>query len=96
VVTDGGLSLKSCHDNRLHLAEILSGSFARKTKMPNRLQEAEAELRERERVLSEDHGGTAQERQAIADAINGQKMLQRDVVEWQKRQSPGSLKTQPD
>jgi hypothetical protein len=66
------------------------------TKMPNRLQEAEAELRERERVLSEDHGGTAQERQAIADAINGLKMLQRDVVEWQKRQSPGSLKTQPD
>jgi hypothetical protein len=76
-----------------YLAALLETDW---TKMPNRLQEAEAELRERERVLSEDHGGTAQERQAIADAINGLKMLQRDVVEWQKRQSPGSLKTQPD
>jgi hypothetical protein len=76
-----------------YLAALLETDW---TKMPNRLQEAEAELRERERVLSEDHGGTAQERQAIADAINGLKMLQRDVVEWQKRQSPGSLKRQPD
>jgi hypothetical protein len=63
------------------------------TKMPDRLQGAEAELRERERVLSEDHGGTEQERQAIVDAIKGLKMLQRDVVEWRKRQSPGNSTT---
>jgi len=66
------------------------------TKMHERLLAAEAEIRERKRVLSEDHGGTAQERQAIVDAINGMKMLHRDVVEWQKQQSAASLNAQPD
>jgi hypothetical protein len=51
------------------------------TKMSERLQAAEAELRERQGVLSEDHGGTAEERQAIVDAINGMRVLRREAIE---------------
>ena len=58
-------------------------------KMRERLPAAEAELRERQRVLSEDHGGTAEERQAIADAISGMKMLRKEVDDRQMRQSSG-------
>jgi len=59
--------------------------------MRERLQAAEAQIRERQRILSEDHGGTVQERQAIVDAINGMTMLHRDVADWQRQQSLGSL-----
>lgn len=66
------------------------------TRMHERLQAAEEEIRERQRVLSEDHGGTAEERQAIVDAINGLKMVENDVADWQKRQPPSGSKMQPD
>ena len=42
-------------------------------------------MRERERVLSEDHGGTIEERIALANAISGMTVLRREVAEWQKR-----------
>ena len=45
------------------------------TRMWERVEAAEAALPERERALSEDHGGTSEERQAIAGAINGMKVL---------------------
>ena len=46
------------------------------TKMQARVQAAESAINERQRILSEDHGGTPEERQAIADAMNCLKVLQ--------------------
>lgn len=76
-----------------YLAALLETDWS---KMPDRLRVAEAELHDRERALSQDHGGTAEERHALVDAVHGLKMLQRDVAEWQKRQSPGSLKKESE
>ena len=52
------------------------------TKMREGIQAAEAKIRDRQRVLSENHGGTPDERQAIADAITGLKALLREASEW--------------
>lgn len=60
------------------------------TKMQERLQAAESEIRKRQHVLSMDHGGTPEERQAIADALNGMKSLRTEVAEWQTRQPDGA------
>lgn len=76
-----------------YMAALLETNW---TRMRERLQAAEEGIRERQRVLSEDHGGTAEERQAIVDAINGLKMVENDVADWQKRQPPSGSKMQPD
>jgi hypothetical protein len=52
------------------------------TKLQERLQSAESAIHERQHTLSMDHGGTAEERQAIADALNGMKVLRREAAEW--------------
>jgi hypothetical protein len=56
------------------------------TKMPERVETAELVIHERQRVLSLDHGGTPEERRAIADAINSLKLLRQDAASWQDRQ----------
>jgi hypothetical protein len=58
------------------------------TTMHDRLQSAECKIHERQRVLSEDHGGTPQERQAIANALDGMRTLRTEVADWQRRQAP--------
>ena len=60
------------------------------TKMQGRVQAAEAEIDQRLRVLSEDHGGTPEERHAIADAMNSLGLLRKDVASWQDRQNQPS------
>jgi hypothetical protein len=55
------------------------------TKMQERLQAAESEILKRKHVLAMDHGGTSDENQAIADALNGMKSLHAEVAEWQRR-----------
>jgi hypothetical protein len=57
------------------------------TKMQERIQEAESAMDERQRVLSADHGGAPEERQALADAISGLRVLRRDAADWQDRQT---------
>ena len=57
------------------------------TKMQERLKSAECAIKQRQHVLSMDHGGTPEERQAIADALNSMKCLRTEVGEWQKQQS---------
>jgi len=57
------------------------------TKMQERLQTAEAEIRKRQHVFSMDHGGTSEERQAIADALRGMESLREEVANWQNRQA---------
>lgn len=55
-------------------------------KMQDRLRSAELEIHERQRILSLDHGGTPGERQAIADALNGMKVLRTESAAWQTQQ----------
>ena len=63
-------------------------------RMQERIQLAESEIHKRQRVLSEDHGGTREERQAIADALNGMKVLRAEAAEWQHRQISEDKTTQ--
>ena len=58
------------------------------TQMQERLKAAEREIHERQYVLSLDHGGTPEERQAIDDALHGLTHLKTEISEWQKRQIP--------
>src|SRR4030095_3415286 len=55
-------------------------------KMRERVRAAEAEIRERQRVLSEDNGGSAEERQAIVDAINSMNALRSVATDWNNQQ----------
>jgi hypothetical protein len=66
------------------------------TKMQERLQTAESEIRKRQHVLSMDHGGTPEERQAIADALDGMKSLRIEVAGWKNRQAPDDAATTSD
>lgn len=56
------------------------------TKMQERLRSAEFEIHERQHILSRDHGGTPEEKQAIADALNGMKALRTESASWQTQQ----------
>jgi hypothetical protein len=58
------------------------------TKMQDRIQSAKSKINDRKRVLSEDHGGTPEERQAIANALNAMGTLRTEVADWQSRQVP--------
>jgi hypothetical protein len=55
-------------------------------KLPERLRSAELEIHERQHILSLDHGGTPEERKAIADALNGMKVLRTESTAWQIQQ----------
>jgi hypothetical protein len=61
------------------------------TKMLDRIQSAECKIRDRQRELSEDHGGTPQERQAIAKALTGMRTVQTEVADWQRRQASQAI-----
>jgi len=58
------------------------------TKMQDRIQSAESKINDRKRVLSEGHGGTPEERHAIANALNAMGTLRTEVADWQSRQAP--------
>lgn len=58
------------------------------TKMQERINAAESAMEERQIVLSADHGGTPEERQALADAITGLRVLRREAADWQARRMP--------
>jgi len=57
------------------------------TKMQARVQAARHEIDERRRILSQDHGGTPEEREALEDAMRGLRVLGNDAAEWRGRQS---------
>jgi hypothetical protein len=57
------------------------------TKLTERLRSAELEIHQRQYILSLDHGGTPDERQAIADALNGMKVLRTESAAWQTQQT---------
>ena len=60
------------------------------SKMSERIQAAEAALSQRKREVELDHGGTAEENQAITDAMRGLTVLRNDAAKWSERQSPKS------
>jgi hypothetical protein len=60
------------------------------SKMPERIQAAEAALSQRKREFELNHGGTPEENQAIADAMRGLTVLRREAVKWSEKQSPKS------
>jgi hypothetical protein len=64
----------SWHDS--YKAAVLETDW---TKMTERIQAAESDMSERQRVLSEDHGGTPEERHALADAMNTLKVLRKEA-----------------
>lgn len=59
-------------------------------KMHQRIQSAESKINDRKRVLSLDHGGTPEERQAIGNALNAMGTLRTEVDNWQSRQGRAS------
>ena len=56
------------------------------TKIQSRIQAAESTIQERQRVLSEDHGGTPEEQHVIAEALKGLNCIRKEVTQWRVRQ----------
>jgi hypothetical protein len=54
--------------------------------MGERIQTAESEIRDRHAVLSQDHNGTAEEREALVNATKSLKLLEKDRASWLERQ----------
>ena len=65
-------------------------------KMHERIQSAESKMEDRKRVLSQDHGGTPEERQAIANALNALGTLRTEVDDWQSRQAAEAVRCRDD
>ena len=55
------------------------------TRILQRIDEAESTMAKRKRRLSLDHGGTPEERHALAAALSGLKALREEVAAWQLR-----------
>ena len=62
-------------------------------KMHERIQSAESKINDRKRALSQDHGGTPEEKQAIANALSALGTLRTEVADWQSRQAPQAVAT---
>jgi hypothetical protein len=58
-------------------------------KIDERIRAAESAISDRLREISLNHGGTPEENQAIANAVNGLKVLRSDVAAWQGQQHTG-------
>jgi hypothetical protein len=67
------------------------------TQILERIQEAESAIVERKHAMALNHGGTPEERHAIAAALSGLKPLRGDVSEWQicrrKARKPSPIKS---
>ena len=55
--------------------------------MQERVQTAESEIHQRRLVLSQDHGGTDEERAALVNAMSGLRVLRMNVASWLERQN---------
>ena len=59
------------------------------TKVQERVQTAESEIHQRRLVLSQDHGGTDEERAALVNAMSGLRVLRTNIAWWLERKNPG-------
>jgi len=57
------------------------------TKMQERVQTAESEIHKRRLELSQDHGGTPEEREALVNAMSGLRVLRMEAACWLERQT---------
>jgi hypothetical protein len=57
------------------------------TMMQERIQTAESEIHRRRLVLSQNHGGTDEERAALVNAMSGLRVLRMNVVSGLERQN---------
>jgi hypothetical protein len=57
------------------------------SKIEEKIQAADNGIRSRLHEFSMDHGGTPEENQAIEDALNGLKVLRKDVAEWRSKRA---------
>jgi hypothetical protein len=69
----------------LYMAAVLETDW---TKMEERIEAAELAIHARQRVFSEDHGGTPTERQAIADAMSSLSVLRKEAASWSAKIVP--------
>ena len=60
------------------------------TKMEERIQTAESEIHKRRLIVSQDHSGTEEEREALVDATQGLRILRNDAAVWLERNLPGT------
>ena len=51
------------------------------------VQKAESEIHKRRLELSQNHGGTQAERDALVTALNGLRVLRMDAAAWRERQN---------
>jgi hypothetical protein len=59
------------------------------TKMEERIQKAESDIHQRRLALSQDHGGTNEERATLVNAMSGLRVLRVNVASWLERQNLG-------
>ncbi len=59
------------------------------TKMQERVQTADTKIHTRRLELSQDHGGTQEEREALVNAMSGLRVLRMNVASWLERQNLG-------
>jgi hypothetical protein len=60
------------------------------TKMEERIQTAESEIHKRRLILSLDHSGTKEEREALVNAMHGLRILRIDAAVRLERNRPGT------
>ena len=73
----------------LYLTAVLETDWS---KMEDHIQAVESAIRERLQEFSQDHGGTAEENQAILNALKRLNTLQSDVATWRVKQGDPSVK----
>jgi hypothetical protein len=59
------------------------------SKIEEKIEVAENEIRARLHEFSMNHGGTPEENQAIEDALNGLNVLRKEVAAWQESKRAG-------
>src|SRR6202158_922032 len=57
------------------------------TKMEERIQTADSDIHQRRLVLSQNQGGTDEERAALVNAMSGLRVLRMNVASWLERQN---------
>lgn len=69
-----------------HKAALLETDWS---KMEERIQAAKSAILNRKRECALDQGGTREEKQALADAVNGLSVLRSEVASWSIQKSRG-------
>ena len=72
--------------HELYKAALLETDWS---KMEERIRAAESAIQNRKRECGLDPGGTREENQALADAMNGLSVLRSEVASWSIHKSQG-------